>query len=63
MDAPLVKMSLAEFMAWENAQPDRHEFYRGKTFAMIDRGLHAGKRRSLVADRSDQGRCLVACQH
>ena len=35
MGAPLLKMSLAEFMAWENAQPDRHEFYRGETFAMV----------------------------
>jgi Uma2 family endonuclease len=26
---------VAEFMAWENAQPDRHEFYRGETFAMV----------------------------
>ena len=35
MGVPLLKMSLAEFMAWENAQPDRHEFYRGETFAMV----------------------------
>lgn len=32
---PLPKMTLAEFMAWENEQPDRHEFYRGETFAMV----------------------------
>lgn len=35
MGLPLPKMSLAEFMTWESAQPDRHEFYRGETFAMV----------------------------
>lgn len=35
MGVPLLKMSLAEFMAWECAQPDRHEFYRGETFAEV----------------------------
>lgn len=34
MGLPQSKMSLAEFMAWEVAQPDRHEFFRGDTFAM-----------------------------
>jgi Uma2 family endonuclease len=29
------KMTFAEFIAWENAQPERHEFYRGETFAMV----------------------------
>jgi Uma2 family endonuclease len=29
-------MSLDEFLAWENAQPDRHEYYRGEAFAMVD---------------------------
>jgi Uma2 family endonuclease len=27
--------STDEFIAWENAQPERHEFYRGETFAMV----------------------------
>lgn len=35
MGLPLSKMSLAEFLAWENLQPDRHEFYRGEVFAMV----------------------------
>ncbi len=34
MGSPLPKMNLAEFLAWENAQPERHEFYCGETFAM-----------------------------
>lgn len=28
-------MNLVEFLAWENAQPERHEFHRGETFAMV----------------------------
>lgn len=35
MGLPLQKMSLAQFMAWENAQVERHEFYRGEVFAMV----------------------------
>ena len=27
-------MTLTEFLAWEAQQPERHEFYRGETFAM-----------------------------
>ena len=34
MGLPISKMSLADFLAWESAQPMRHEFYRGETFAM-----------------------------
>ena len=29
------KLSLSEFLAWENEQPERHEFYRGEIFAMV----------------------------
>jgi Uma2 family endonuclease len=32
---PLQKMSLIEFIAWEEHQPERHEFYLGETFAMV----------------------------
>lgn len=35
MGLPVPKMTLAEFLAWESEQPDRHEFYRGETFAMV----------------------------
>ena len=35
MGVPIAKMTLAEFMAWETAQADRHEFYRGEAFAMV----------------------------
>jgi len=28
------KLSLQAYLDWENAQPERHEFYRGEVFAM-----------------------------
>ena len=35
MGVPLQKMTLAEFLAWEEKLPDRYEFYRGETFNMV----------------------------
>lgn len=35
MGMPLHKLSLAEFLAWEEAQAERFEFYRGETFNMV----------------------------
>jgi Uma2 family endonuclease len=35
MGLPLQRMTCAEFLAWEEQQPDRHEFCRGETFAMV----------------------------
>lgn len=35
MGLPLSKMSLAEFMAWEEVQIERHEFFRGDVYAMV----------------------------
>lgn len=29
------ELDLQAYLAWENAQPERHEFYRGETFAMV----------------------------
>lgn len=29
------KLTLTEYLAWENEQPERHEFYRGEIFAMV----------------------------
>ena len=29
------KLTLSEFLAWENEQPGKHEFYRGEVFAMV----------------------------
>ena len=35
MGLPLKNLSLPDFVAWENAQPTRNEFYRGEVFAMV----------------------------
>jgi Uma2 family endonuclease len=35
MSVPLKKMTMAEFLAWEEGQTERHEFYRGEIFAMV----------------------------
>jgi Uma2 family endonuclease len=35
MGAPLHKLSLSEFMAWEANQEGRNEFHRGEVFAMV----------------------------
>ena len=29
------KMTLREFLVWEDLQPERHEFYNGEVFAMV----------------------------
>jgi Uma2 family endonuclease len=34
MGMPVHKLSLEEFLEWENAQPDRNEYFRGDVFAM-----------------------------
>jgi hypothetical protein len=31
---PAHPLSLGEFLEWENAQPDRYEYFRGEVFAM-----------------------------
>lgn len=35
MRVPLQKLSLAEYLVWENEQLDRHEYCRGEIFAMV----------------------------
>ena len=35
MGMPLVKTTLAEFLAWESEQFERHEFFRGDIFGMV----------------------------
>jgi Uma2 family endonuclease len=35
MGVPLRKQTLAEFLAWEKEQLDRHEFCRGEMFAVV----------------------------
>ena len=35
MGLPLHQRSIADYLAWEEAQPGRHEFWRGEVFAMV----------------------------
>lgn len=35
MGLPAATLTLAEFIAWENTQAERHEFFRGEVFAMV----------------------------
>lgn len=35
MGLPVGKLSLQEFIEWENAQPDKNEFVNGEVFAMV----------------------------
>jgi Uma2 family endonuclease len=35
MALPIPHLSLADFLAWENDQPERHEYFRGETFGMV----------------------------
>lgn len=35
MGSPLPKLTLEDYLRWENEQPDRHEFHRGEVFAMV----------------------------
>jgi Uma2 family endonuclease len=42
MALPAEKFSLSDYLAWEEIQPERHEFYRGEVFAMVGvRRAHA----------------------
>lgn len=35
MGQPQAKFSLQDFLAWENQQPEKHEFVRGEVFAIV----------------------------
>ena len=35
MGQALARLSLDEFIAWENAQPEKHEFVRCEVLAMV----------------------------
>jgi Uma2 family endonuclease len=60
-------MTLAEFLAWEELQPERHEFYRGETFGMV--GGTARHNRvilnlaSRIADHLDGTPCQVFAEN
>lgn len=63
MGVPLQELTLAAFLDWENAQPERHEFHRGEVFAMVGGRRSHGRvvlnlaRR--LAERLDGSPCQV----
>lgn len=40
--AQTAKMTLADFLAWEEQQPERHEFVDGEIFAMVGASIRHG---------------------
>ena len=46
MEMPVTKMTLGEYMAWEEVQPEKNEFHRGEVFAMV--GARRGHARVLL---------------
>ena len=67
MGMPQQKTTLAEFLAWEENQPDRHEFYRGEIFGMV--GGTARHNRvilnlaSRIGDHLDGTKCQVFAEN
>jgi Uma2 family endonuclease len=61
MAVPARKMTLDEFLAWENAQETRHEFWRGEVFAMVGarrvHGLVAGNLFAALKSHLKGGPC------
>lgn len=35
MGTPLLKLTLEDYLRWENEQPEKHEFHGGEIFAMV----------------------------
>ena len=67
MAVPLQKMTLVDFLAWEEHQPERHEFFCGETFAMV--GGTARHNRvilnlaSRIGDHLDGTKCQVFAEN
>jgi Uma2 family endonuclease len=62
MGVPLQKLSLADFLAWENAQPEKHEFNRGEVFAMVGGRRSHGRAVLNIASRLMQALQGSPCQ-
>jgi Uma2 family endonuclease len=56
------KISLEAYLAWEEAQPDRNEFYRGEVFAMVGARRVHGRVVSNLARRVAEALDGTPCQ-
>ena len=55
MGKALTKLSLQEFLDWENQQDERHEFHRGEVFAMVGaRRIHGIVSLNIAASLKNQ---------
>jgi len=67
MAVPLKKLTLTDFLDWEETQTERHEFFRGETFAMV--GGTARHNRvilnlaSRIGDHLDGTKCQVFAEN
>ncbi len=63
MGSPLPKLTLEAYLAWENDQPERHEFHRGEVFAMVGgrrvHGTVVGNLFGLLRDATKGSPCRV----
>ena len=61
MALPALKMTLDDFLPWENEQPTRNEFWRGEVFAMVGarrvHGLVVGNLFALLRAQLKGTRC------
>ena len=61
MALPDHRLSLAEFLEWENAQDERNEYYRGEVFAMVGarrvHGIAAGNVFASLKNQLKGSRC------
>lgn len=59
----LPKLTLREYLAWENEQPERHEFHRGDVFAMVggrrSHGRVVSNLNRRLSERLDGSPCQV----
>jgi Uma2 family endonuclease len=63
MNAPAhPKLSLEAYMAWEELQPERHEFYRGEVFAMVGAKRVHGRVVNNLARRLSEALDGTPCQ-
>ena len=62
MGLPANRLSLNEFLDWENSQPQRHEFHRGDVFAMVGARRAHGRVVLNLARRISEGLEGSPCQ-
>ena len=62
MGIPANKLTLAEYLDWENQQPDKNEFYRGEVFAMVGARRVHGRIVSNLNRRLSEGLDGSPCQ-